>query len=216
MKLPSRRRRDAKSTYKLCSLALCYPDDELLAARAELAAAAGDLPASPAARALQEFCAWWTAQEPLVLQQDYVELFDLDKRCGLYLSYYAEGDRRGRGAGLLRLRRMYRAAGLPAESTELPDYLPLMLEFAAAAPDGRGEVVLGEHRAALELLHQSLAQRGSPYAGVVDAVRLTLGEPSPADRARAASLAAGEPPTELVGLEPFVPPEVMPAAEARR
>jgi nitrate reductase assembly molybdenum cofactor insertion protein NarJ len=47
MKLRSRRRRDAKSTYKLCSLALCYPDEELLAARAELAAATGDLPASP-------------------------------------------------------------------------------------------------------------------------------------------------------------------------
>ena len=59
-----------------------------------------------------------------------------------------------------------------------------MLEFAAAAPDGRGELVLREHRAALELVRLSLRDRGSPYADVLDAVCLTLGEPSAADRAR--------------------------------
>jgi nitrate reductase molybdenum cofactor assembly chaperone NarJ/NarW len=168
------------------------------------------------AEPLQLFFEWFAQAPPLELAQEYVKTFDLHKRTGLYVTFYSHGDRRERGLMLLRLKKLYRAAGLPPDDAELPDYLPLMLEFAAAAPDGRGEVVLGEHRAALELLHQSLAQRGSPYERVVDAVRLTLGEPSPADRVRAASLAAGEPPTELVGLEPFVPPEVMPAAEARR
>lgn len=216
MRLRSRRQPGAELTYKLCSLALCYPDEELLSARGDLAVAAAELPPSAASRALQGFCGWWTAQEPLALQQHYVELFDLDKRCGLYLSYYAEGDKRQRGVGLLRLRRMYRAAGLPAEGTELPDYLPLMLEFTAVAPDRRGEVVLREHRAALELLRESLGQRGTPYAGVLDAVCRSLGDLSAADRVRAVSLAAGGPPSELVGLEPFVPPEVMPATEARR
>jgi nitrate reductase molybdenum cofactor assembly chaperone NarJ/NarW len=62
----------------------------------------------------------------------------------------------------------------------------------------------------------SLRDHGSPYAEIVDAVCLTLGEPSATDRLRVAALAAGGPPQELVGLEPFAPPEVMPATEARR
>jgi nitrate reductase delta subunit len=91
-----------------------------------------------------------------------------------------------------------------------------MLEFAATAPDRRGEIVLREHRAALELLRRSLHDRDTPYADVVDAVCLTVGEASAADRARAIKLAAAGPPQELVGLEPFAPPELMPTTEPRR
>ena len=85
-----------------------------------------------------------------------------------------------------------------------------MLEFAASAPGGRGAIVLREHRPALELLRGALEDRETPYADVVAAVCSTLGEPSAADRARAIKLAAAGPPSELVGLEPFAPPEVMP------
>ena len=145
-----------------------------------------------------------------------METLDLNKRSGLYLTFYGEGDKRERGTALLRLKRMYRAGGLPLQGTELPDYLPVMLEFAAAAPPGYGEVVLREHHAALELVRLSLRERESPYAHLIDAVCLTLGAPSAADRARVLKLAASGPPQELVGLEPFAPPEVMPAAEARR
>lgn len=210
------RRRASAATYKLCSLLLSYPDDELLAARGQIVDGAHDLPRSPAATALRDVCAWWASTEPLQLAQHYVETFDLHKRSGLYLTFYGEGDRRERGSALLRLKRLYRAAGLPLEGTELPDFLPVMLEFAAAAPDGRGELVLREHHAALELVRAALHDRGTPYARVLDAVCLTLGEPSAADRARMLRLAGDGPPQELVGLEPFAPPEVMPSAEARR
>jgi nitrate reductase delta subunit len=91
-----------------------------------------------------------------------------------------------------------------------------MLEFAASAPSGDGELVLREHRAALELVRRSLHDREAPWAAVLDAVSVTLGELSAADRARAIKLAANGPPHELVGLEPFAPPEVMPPTGARR
>jgi nitrate reductase delta subunit len=211
------RTRAARSTvYKLCSLLLSYPDEKLLGARDELRDVVERLPTSPARASLRRFCAWWYAEEPLALQQVYVATFDLEKRCGLYLTFYGEGDRRERGMALLRLRKLYRAAGLPQEGAELPDYLPVMLEFAASAPAGRGELVLREHRAALELVRQSLRERATPYADVLDAVCATLGEPSAADRARAVKLAATGPPNEMVGLEPFAPPDVMPGTGARR
>lgn len=216
MALGRRRHATAATTYKLCSLLLLYPDAELVAARTDLTEAVGDLPRSPAAAALERFCAWWGQTDPLVVAQHYVQTLDLDKRSGLYLTFYGEGDKRERGSALLRLKRLYRSAGLPLEGTELPDYLPVMLEFAAAAPHGRGELVLREHRAALELVLLSLRDRRSPYADVVDAVCLTVGEASAADRARTIRLAAGGPPQELVGLEPFAPPEVMPSTEARQ
>ncbi len=210
-----RRHRDAAAvarTFKLCSLLLCYPDDELVAARGELAAAATGAAPAAAAAALDRFCRWWGAQGSLSLQEHYVETFDLDKRCGLYLTFYGEGDKRARGTALLRLKRLYRAAGLPLEgSSELPDYLPVMLEFAAGAPDRQGEIVLREHRAALELLRHSLRRRGTPYADVLEAVCAAVGEPSAADRARAVELAAAGPPSERVGLEPLIPDEMMPA-----
>lgn len=216
MRRPNRDWSTKAATYKLCSLFLQYPDEEIVGARSDLLDATGELPGSPSATALGRFCTWCAAADPLALRQHYVQIFDLDKSCGLYLSFYGEGDRRQRGMALLRMKRLYRAAGLPLEGSELPDYLPVMLEFAADAPRGQGEIVLREHRAALELLRHGLRERGTPYADVVDAVCLTAGEPSAADRARAIKLAAAGPPRELVGLEPFAPPEVMPGRETRR
>ena len=202
--------------YKLCSLALQYPDEELLAARAELAAAAGTLQRSRAADALGRFFAWWSGAPPLELARHYVQTFDLHKRCALYLTFYSLGDRRDRGLALLRLRKLYRAAGLPQEGSELPDYLPVMLEFAAHAPPGQGDLVLSEHRAALELVRLALREQHSPYAHVIDAVCEQLGGLSAGERLSLDRLVAQGPPQELVGLEPFAPPEVMPTTGARR
>ena len=216
MRLRAGRAARARS-YKLCSLLLLYPDDELLAAHDELRGAVAQLRRSPGAEPLEGFLDWWTGQEPLALQQHYVETFDLHKRCGLYVTFYGEGDKRDRGPALLRLKRLYRSAGLPLEGTgELPDFLPVMLEFAASAPEGKGEIVLREHRAALELVRQGLYERGTPYAHVLDAVVATVGDLSAVERSQALRLAASGPPQELVGLEPFTPPEIVPSAEARR
>jgi nitrate reductase molybdenum cofactor assembly chaperone NarJ/NarW len=211
-----RRRAGSTTVYKLCSLLLLYPDAELLEAGGELRAAVAELPRSRAAAVLGEFLDWWSSSDPLELAEHYVETFDLDKRSGLYLTFYGKGDKRERGQALVRLKRMYRASGLPLEGTELPDYLPVMLEFAAAAPAGRGELVLREHRAALELVRIGLHERDDPYARVLDAVCLTLGEASAADLASVRRLIGEGPPQELVGLEPFAPPDVMPGMEARR
>lgn len=209
------RRASAATTYKLCSLFLQYPDAELTSARRDLAAEVAKLPRSQVADALTRFCAWWTAEDPLALEQHYVQTFDLDRHCGLYLTFYTDGDKRQRGAALLRLKRLYRAAGLPLSDGELPDFLPAMLEFAATAPSGQGTIVLREHRPSLELLRTSLHDRDTPYALVADGICLALGRASGAERTRADELAAAGPPGELVGLSPFTPGDVAPT-EARR
>jgi nitrate reductase molybdenum cofactor assembly chaperone NarJ/NarW len=188
---------------KLLSLLLQYPSDELLAARAELAKAAAT---GPVAR----FAAWWAGEEPSELRRTYVETFDFTRRNSLYLTYHVHGDRRQRGIALLRLKQRYSAANLELLDGELPDYLPVMLEFAALAPEDVGLAALADGRDAIELIRSSLHEAGSPYALLLDAVAAVLPGLTGAQAARVRRLAAEGPPSEQVGLEPFAPPEVMP------
>ncbi len=162
------------------------------------------------------FFAWFTQTPALELAQHYVRTFDLHKRTGLYVTFYSHGDRRERGLVLLRLKQLYRAAGLPPQGPELPDYLPLMLEFAAAAAPEQGGLILRKHRPALELIRLSLREQDSPYVYVLDAICELVGGLSASERLSLDRLLAQGPPQELVGLEPFAPPEVMPSVEARR
>ena len=139
------------------------------------------------------------------LERQYVEVFDLSKRHALYLSYWTDGDTRRRGEVLASFKAAYRASGFLVDTGgELPDYLPMVLEFAAVADPEAGEALLREYRPSLELLRIGLEEDRTPYAAVVAAVCATLPGPSPADRAAAMAL-AGPPPTEQVGLEPFDP-----------
>lgn len=208
--------RRVRPPYKLLSLFLQYPDEFLLGSFAELARAVEELPASYEKACLQRFCEHWLATQATNLQQDYVETFDLQRRSALYLSYYVHGDTRKRGMSLLQLNRMYRAAGLVKQEGELPDYLPLMLEFAEFAPTGYGRQVLVEYRASLEMIRRSLKERGSPYVELLDAICHGLPALNPLQQQDLVRLVAEGPPSEQVGLQPFAPPEVMPATEPRR
>ena len=96
--------------------------------------------------------------------------------------------------------------GLVLADGELPDHLPVVLEFAAVGDQEAGLGVLQEHRAGLELLRLALTDLRSPYAGPVAAVCALLPGPSPADEAAARALARGGPPVEHVGLEPYAMP----------
>lgn len=201
--------------YKLLSVLLQYPAAELLDAEEELGAAIAALPPSPLRQALDAFWADWRTTPPLARAQRYVETFDLQKRTSLYLTYYGFGDTRKRGQALVRLKRRYAAAGWPQAARELPDYLPLMLEFAALAPDGAGAALLEEHRPGIELLRRALAEQGSPYHFLLDALCAGLRRLGPAELGQIRTLAAEGPPREQVGLEPFAPPEVLPGLGAR-
>jgi nitrate reductase delta subunit len=169
--------------WKLLSVLLQYPDEEL-------PGLGDDLPS-------------WMRETPLSeLQALYVRTFDFDRRAALHLTYHTHGDRRQRGLELVRVKRRYAEAGLPIAPTELPDYLPAMLEFASLSP-AAGEALLGEHRVSLELIRSRLHETGSPYAGLLDAVVRALPRPTRAQVEAARKLAHEGPPTELVGLEPF-------------
>lgn len=193
--------------FKLASLLLQYPTPELRAALADVEPRdlAGLHRSREAVEALLEHCA---AASTGGLDRLYTETFDFSKQRSLHLTYHLHGDSRQRGMALLRLKQAYEAAGFEFVTSELPDYLPLMLEFAALAPDA-GRELLAQHAISIELIRASLRRDANPYAGALDLVAERLPGLSRRELAKLRRLAAEGPPTEQVGLEPFAPPEVM-------
>ena len=196
--------------WALLSFLLRYPSPEVVAARDDIAHEVEALPDGPVREPLRRFLAESSGTQGEQAAR-YVETFDLRRRASLHLTYYSHGDTRERGMALLRLRKLYRAGGLPMTSRELPDHLTVMLAFAALAPKGCGEALLAEHRPAIELLRLSLHDLDSPYASVLDALAACLPPLSVRERGEVARLAREGPPDEAVGLEPYGPPEAMPS-----
>ena len=191
---------------QLLAVLLGYPDEALLEAVPDLRAAAAELERSRR-RALEPLLDALAGTPLADLRRSYVETFDFDRRCGLHLTYHTHGDRRQRGLELVRLKRRYAEAGLPFEGSELPDYLPVLLEFASLRPE-EGRELLTSFRAPLELVRAALHDRGSPYAGALDALCEALPHPTARQLEEARRLAEEGPPAELVGLEPFGAPEL--------
>ena len=197
------------SPYKLASVLLQYPTMAMLDGIATLEAETARLP-RPAADPLGRFLAWLRGTPPSAVAQHYVATFDLRRRCALYLTYYRYGDTRKRGMAMLAFKAAYRGAGFETATDELPDYLPLVLDFAALHPAGGR--LLRAHRHDLELLLRALRHAESPYANVIEAVCALLPAMRKPDLAVVAKAWADGPPDEEVGLEPFAPPEYMEAS----
>lgn len=187
------------------SLCLAYPDVELISRIPVIRAALDE----HRIRTLDTFLTHLQDTPLPDLERHYVDVFDLARRHALYLSYWTDGDTRRRGEVLTRFKAAYRASGFLVNTVgELPDYLPMVLEFAAVADPEAGDALLREYRPSLELLRIGLEEDGTLYAQVVAAVCRTLPGASPADRAAVQAMvdaAADGPPTESVGLEPYDP-----------
>ena len=204
---------DQRLVCRIASLLLCYPDDRVHDLLDDVAAALDTLPDAAQREALGRVVGWLRARPRDETERHHVDAFDLTRRCSPYLTYYRYGDTRQRGMALLGLKQTYRRAGFEPAGPELPDYLPVLLEFAALTGEP-GIRLLDTHRAGLELLRLALRDKDSPYAGVLDAVDAALPRLSARQAADARRLAADGPPKEDVGLDPigsmpFAPPELL-------
>jgi nitrate reductase molybdenum cofactor assembly chaperone NarJ/NarW len=205
--------------YAIASTLLCYPDERVRGRLPDVVAALPQLPSAACRDPLAGVAAWLGGQPPGAAERHHVEVFDLTRRCSPYLTYYRYGDTRQRGMALLALKHTYRRAGVEPRGPELPDYLPVVLEFAALTGDP-GVRVLDGNRAALQLMRLALHDLASPYAGVLDAVDATLPALSARQQEDVRRLAAEGPPKEDVGLDPvgsqpFAPPELLGMPGAR-
>jgi len=201
MRRSTRHLRD-RATWQAASLLLDYPDESRGAKVEAVHTLLGVLPDEE--RAGLAAVAEHVEAAPLAdLQARYVESFDQQRRCSLYLTYFTHGDTRKRGAALLRFKQTYLESGLDLDATELPDHLGVVLEFAATADPVKGRELLLEYRVSIEALGLALREAASPWSGAVDAVRATF-PPLPGDDAEVLRrLIAAGPPAEDVGLAPY-------------
>ena len=187
-------------TYQAASLVLSYPDESLLASLDTIEAA---LAGTPVAAQFADVLGHLRGSDLITLQSFHVQEFDLSRRHALHLTYWTDGDTRRRGEVLARFKKVYRDSGLLVDTGgELPDHLPMVLEFAVHDP-GRGAELLQQWRPSLELLRIGLEEDDLPHAGVLRAICATLPGESPKSRTEVQQLVQAIQPVESVGLEPY-------------
>jgi nitrate reductase delta subunit len=169
-------------THTLRALAwlLRYPDAALRGLAPALAAALREEGALDAGRLaeIDALVASLLRPDPIRTEAEYVELFDRGRRTALHLFEHVHGDSRDRGPAMVDLAQTYERAGLQLAPGELPDYLPVVLEFASTQPPREAREFLRETAHIVRAIFSALIERGSAYASVPAAVLDLAGEPA--------------------------------------
>jgi nitrate reductase delta subunit len=165
-------------TYKALAALLAYPTAELLAALSEI----GSVVESEAKlgrrerRALRALLAELAASDLLDAQERYVGLFDRGRTTSLHLFEHVHGESRDRGQAMVDLAATYAQAGLTLAANELPDYLPVLLEFLSLQPQPVARDMLEDCAHIVRAIGDALAKRDSAYAAVFAAVLSLAGQ----------------------------------------
>lgn len=167
-------------TYKVLSLLLSYPEAEILAHVSEMAAILRDECLLPARhqKAVNDFLTGFSKLDLLDAQEQYVALFDRNRSLSLHLYEHVHGESRDRGQAMVQLAELYRLHGLEIAAHELPDYLPLFLEFLSFLPAKAAASLLSEAVHVVAALSEKLGKRNSRYAVLLEAIE-TLAAKAP-------------------------------------
>nr|WP_315302173.1 nitrate reductase molybdenum cofactor assembly chaperone [Raoultella terrigena] len=154
----------------IVSRLLEYPDAALWQHQQEIleALASSEKLVAEDARKLGDFLRYLTARDLLDAQADYSELFDRGRATSLLLFEHVHGESRDRGQAMVDLMAQYERHGLELDSNELPDHLPLYLEYLAQLPEGEAIAGLKDVAPILGLLSARLQQRESRYAALFE------------------------------------------------
>ena len=165
-------------TLRVLAHLLRYPDAELRAHLPELRDALRDERALVTSR-LAEVDALIDrlgTLPPMAVESEYVDLFDRSRRTALHLFEHVHGDSRDRGPAMVDLAQTYEGAGLYLGAGELPDYLPVVLQFASTQPPAQAREFLREIAHIVRAIFSALLERGSPYAAALAALLDLAGE----------------------------------------
>ena len=169
-----------KATKSLRVLArlLGYPDAELRANLADMRAALHEEKALPPQRLaeLDALIDTLARKEALDIEAAYVELFDRGRATSLHLFEHVHGDSRDRGPAMIDLTKTYEQAGLFLGENEMPDFVPVVLEFTSTLQPRQAREFLGEMAHIFNAIFAALQKRESPYACVLGALLELAGE----------------------------------------
>lgn len=163
----------ARIYFKLVSYLMQYPDDAYLQALPELETIAGQLNPGQERSGIEAFLADLKTHDALQLQERYTAVFDLNPLTTLNLTYHQWGDSEKRAAALTRLKRLYLNSGFETDTGELPDYLPLVLEFMASVSGARQSEPIRQCLTGLETIVDRLRPIAAPYAELLTPLSVT-------------------------------------------
>jgi nitrate reductase delta subunit len=182
---------------------LDYPTPELQAAADEIEQALGEERAIPAAEldGVRAFIDRLRSSDIMDLQEYWIGLFDRSKRLALHLYEHSYGESRDRGQAMVNLALTYRMNGFELNASEMPDYLPLFLEFLSVIPEVHARRYLTDALEIIEALRIRLEERDSTYAALLSAL-VTLASRD-ADQDEVEAILAEEPqdPADLEELD---------------
>jgi nitrate reductase delta subunit len=190
-------------TFKALSALLSYPEAELTAALPEIRVILRDeglLPADHVA-ALAPLVEDLAARDLFDLQERYVFLFDRSRSLSLNLFEHVHGESRARGQAMVDLLETYRAGGYDLAGSELPDHLPVLLEFLATRPVAEARAILRDAGAILAALAERLRRRDSIYAPVLGALVALAEADRGSELAQALLAEAEDDPEDLEALD---------------
>ena len=159
-------------TLKILGTLLTYPTADMVKALPEfkeILVKEKWLPAK-SLKALDHLASWMTEQDLLDLQEEFVALFDRTPSLCLHLFEHVHGDSRDRGQALVDLSGVYKDAGLLINTEEMPDFLPLFLEYLSVIGAEESRENLGEIVNVMGVLAGRLKNRQSSYASVFEAL----------------------------------------------
>src|SRR5690625_2155473 len=159
-----------QKVYKIASFLLQYPTEEWLGGIEEIKTEVKKLDNSVAKMYLHSFLYYVEATPLDELCERYVYTFDYHGIVTLHLTYHVFKDSRQRGEALVKLRNIFQESELEALSEELPDYLPLILEFLSIANEKQMEDILKLHVKSMEKLHDDLVEGDSEYHFILKAI----------------------------------------------
>ncbi len=159
-------------TLKVLSALLSYPTAELQAARDDLISVLDGEALVPTAEraALRQFIEELAETDLVDAQERYILLFDRTRSLSLHLFEHVHGESRDRGQAMVDLIKLYEDGGYTPTTKELPDFLPLFLEFASTCPPVDAIELVGQPAHVLAALQERLRKRRSPYEAVFAAV----------------------------------------------
>ncbi len=159
---------------------LTYPRHELLAALPEIQGVLLSAPLVDAVRRghLERLIAELSESDPLELEQRYVSFFDTGRSTCLWLFEHVHGESRERGQAMAHLKGMYERAGFQLVPSELPDYLPALLEYLSYRELPEARDMLADCAHILRKIGAKLARQGSRYAAVFDALLVIAAQPA--------------------------------------
>jgi nitrate reductase delta subunit len=116
---------------------------------------------------LMEFVSWMRSHTSIKLQETYVETFDMVPEHDLHLTHHIFGDDRQRGPALIDLSEHLKNEGLEVKEGEIPDFLPLLLEYASTLDDIKSRAFLGDAKKIIKIIADNLDKAKSPYSKLI-------------------------------------------------